>query len=198
VEKRIGLCVNCLGKGHNVSNCPSQNRCRSYHQPHHKLLHHHSSLLAESSHPSTSSTQPIATTYSSCLFSITIHRSTNFPSSQAYHIAAASHAHAPSDAKEGSQVILAIAMVLVQDSLGSYRLRRALLDSCCRFNFMTEAFAQSLSLPRDKHKIKIQSIGDSYTHIKHRTSMTIKSRLSPFELSLDLCISPTISTKHPN
>jgi len=49
-----------------------------------------------------------------------------------------------SDAKEGSRVILATAMVLVQDSLGSYRIGRALLDSCSQVNFMTEAFAQKM------------------------------------------------------
>jgi len=63
-------------------------------------------------------------------------------------------------------------MELVQDSLGSYRLGRAFLDSCYQVNFMTEAFAQKLRLPRDKRSIQIRSI---------------KSRLSPFELSLDLC-----------
>ncbi|XP_070068046.1 uncharacterized protein [Drosophila takahashii] len=202
VVKKNGLCVNCLGKGHKVSNCPSKNRCRSCHQPHHTLLHHHSSLQAESPQPSTSSSQPIAATYAhsqpqpggSVAYSQPhFSGAPTYDSSLTHPIGAATHAHAQSDAKEGSQVILATAMVLVQNSLGSYRLGRALLDSCSQVNFMTEAFAQKLRLPRDKHSIQIRSIGDSHTHIKHRTSATIKSRLSPFELSLDLCITPTIA-----
>jgi len=54
-----------------------------------------------------------------------------YASSQAYNIGAATHAHAQSDANEGSHVILATAMVLVQDSLfnptdsGEHSLTRA-------------------------------------------------------------------------
>ncbi|XP_043064798.1 uncharacterized protein LOC122320696 [Drosophila ficusphila] len=189
VVKKHGLCVNYLGKGHKVSNCPSKNRCRSCNQPHHTLLHHHNSPKSLS-FPSTSSSQHSGTAaYSQPQLSA----APNYVNVQPYPIGAATHAHAQSDARGGSQVILATAMVQVQDSVGSFRLGRALLDSCSQVNFITEAFAQMLRLPRDKHSVQIRSIGDSNTHIKHRTSTTNKSRLSPFELSLDLCITPNIA-----
>ncbi|XP_043063530.1 uncharacterized protein LOC122319801 [Drosophila ficusphila] len=189
VVKKQGLCVNCLGKGHKVSNCPSKNRCRSCNQPHHTLLHHHNSPKSLSL-PSTSSSQPSGTAaYSQPQLSA----APNYVNVQPYPIGAATHAHAQSDARGGSQVILATAMVQVQDSIDSFRLGRALLDSCSQVNFITEAFAHKLRFPRDKHSVQIRSIGDSNTHIKHRTSTTIKSRLSLFELSLDLCITPNIA-----
>lgn len=39
--KKLGPCLNCLGKGHGVSKCPSSYRCKQYRQPHHSLLHRH-------------------------------------------------------------------------------------------------------------------------------------------------------------
>ncbi|XP_044248743.2 uncharacterized protein [Drosophila takahashii] len=198
VVKKNG--INFLGNGHKVSNCPSKNRCRSCHQPHHTLLHHHSSLQAESRQPSTSSSQPISATYAhsqpqpgGAVAYSQPHFSgaPTYDSSLTHSIGAATHAHAQSDAKEGSQVILATAMVLVQDSLGSYRLGRALLDSCSQVNFMTEAFSQKLRLPRDKHS-NSKHWRLAYTH-KASHINDKRSQLSPFELSLDLCITPTIA-----
>lgn len=39
--KKLGPCLNCLGKGHGVSKCPSSYRCKQCRQPHHSLLHRH-------------------------------------------------------------------------------------------------------------------------------------------------------------
>ena len=42
VVKDSKLCLNCLGSGHFVKECPSLQRCKKGHQPHHSLLHIHS------------------------------------------------------------------------------------------------------------------------------------------------------------
>ena len=39
VVKDSRLCVNCLGSGHFVKECPSSQRCKECHQPHHSMLH---------------------------------------------------------------------------------------------------------------------------------------------------------------
>lgn len=51
--KKLGICINCLSPGHNVSNCTSKHRCKACKNSHHTLLHRES--------PSTSSTtyQPV-------------------------------------------------------------------------------------------------------------------------------------------
>ncbi|XP_017484862.1 PREDICTED: uncharacterized protein LOC108373479 [Rhagoletis zephyria] len=97
------------------------------------------------------------------------------------------------DLSEGGNVILATAMVLVKDSTGAYKLGRALLDSCSQVNFITDDFAQKLRLSRERHYVGIRSIGESLTNLKARTTTTIKSRTSSFELSLQFGITSQIA-----
>ncbi|XP_054083385.1 uncharacterized protein LOC128920327 [Zeugodacus cucurbitae] len=37
--KQLGLCINCLAKGHQLSNCPSTHKCKICFRHHHTLLH---------------------------------------------------------------------------------------------------------------------------------------------------------------
>ncbi|XP_043071692.1 uncharacterized protein LOC122322695 [Drosophila grimshawi] len=87
----------------------------------------------------------------------------------------------------------ATAMVLVRDSTGTYRLGRALLDSCSQVNLFTDSFAQKLRLKREKHDVQISSTGHARTYITSLTTTSIRSRLSPFEVSLDLCVTSHIA-----
>ncbi|XP_044249366.2 uncharacterized protein [Drosophila takahashii] len=164
VVKTHRLCLNCLCRGHQLSSCPSRNRCRTCNKAHHTLLHNNHSLDSSHSH------QPYPT---------------------APPLEAATHSHSYSGQK--SQVLLATAMVLVKDALGTYWPGRALLDSCSQVNFVTEDFAQRLRLRRERHAVQIRSIGHSQTDIKYCTTASVKSRISSFVLSADLCIIPQIS-----
>ncbi|XP_036320232.1 uncharacterized protein LOC118734631 [Rhagoletis pomonella] len=96
-------------------------------------------------------------------------------------------------ASEEGQVILATALVLVKDVTGAYKLGRALLDSCSQLNFITGDFAQKLRLRREKHNVGVRSIGESLTNLKSRTTTTIKSGTSAFQLSLQFGITSHIA-----
>ena len=98
------------------------------------------------------------------------------------------YTHSSSD-----QIMLATALVLVQNSSGGFELGRALLDSCSQVNLMTDAFSQSLQLPKKKQHTTILSIGDANTNIKHNTFTTIRSRFTTFEYSAAFCITSHIS-----
>ncbi|XP_075155610.1 uncharacterized protein LOC142228967 [Haematobia irritans] len=37
--KKLGLCINCLAKGHQVTNCPSSFKCKTCSRSHHTMLH---------------------------------------------------------------------------------------------------------------------------------------------------------------
>ena len=39
VAKYNKLCLNCLGSGHFMKECPSTQKCKKFHQPHHLWLH---------------------------------------------------------------------------------------------------------------------------------------------------------------
>lgn len=175
--KRLALCINCLSKNHKVSTCSSIYKCRICSQGHHTLLHRpHSGTLSTS--PSSSSPQQYATSSS--------------PSTPlTYTNTASVHTHCGNSS--AGQVILATALILVQNASGEYQLGRALLDSCSQVNLVTEDFAQRLRLPRERYSTEILSIGNSRTKIKHTTSTSIKSRFNGFEMPLSFCITSNIS-----
>ncbi|XP_053960629.1 uncharacterized protein LOC128864894 [Anastrepha ludens] len=176
--KKHDLCINCLGNGHRMIQCPSKNRCRSCNRAHHTLLHHENASQPTQTTPVAGPAfQPSGST-----------RPTWQTSSQE---STATHSHM--GASEGGQVILATAMILVKDATGTYKLGRALLDSCSQLNFITEDFAQKLRLRREKHNVGVRSIGDSLTSLKARTTTTIKSRTSAFQLSLQFGITSHIA-----
>ncbi|XP_073831861.1 uncharacterized protein [Musca autumnalis] len=104
--------------------------------------------------------------------------------------AATVHTHMDSSSH---QVLLATSMVLVRDSSGSYKLGRALLDSCSQINFITDDFAQRLNLRRHKKHVEVSGIGNACTKIKQNCSTNIKSNVTDFEVELSFCITPHIS-----
>ncbi|XP_036344939.1 uncharacterized protein LOC118754180 [Rhagoletis pomonella] len=193
--KRYDLCINCLSNGHRIAQCPSKNRCRTCNRAHHTMLHHdNASQSPSTASSSTTSSQP---SYSARApwNNASSQSSESFSKQQTYNEArslqAATHSHM--DLSEGGNVILATAMVLVKDSTGAYKLGRALLDSCSQVNFITDDFAQKLRLSRERHYVGIRSIGESLTNLKARTTTTIKSRTSSFELSLQFGITSQIA-----
>ncbi|XP_050338216.1 uncharacterized protein LOC126764587 [Bactrocera neohumeralis] len=178
--KKYDLCINCLSNGHRVAQCASKHRCRSCNRTHHTLLHHDNATLPTLASPTSLPVSQSFQPSSSC--------STK---PHTYNQLAATHSHM--ETSDHGQVILATALVLVKDSTGAYKLGRALLDSCSQVNFMTDEFAQRLHLRREKYHIGIRSIGDSVTNLKARTTTTIKSRTSAFQLSLQFGITPHIA-----
>lgn len=166
--KKFGLCINCLAKGHQVTNCPSSFKCKHCSRSHHTMLHRSQLDQGPSSPEPTPSTSRAAAT----------------------DISASVHAHMESSSPH---VLLATAMVLVRDNSGSYKLGRALLDSCSQLNFVTDEFAQRLNLQRVKKSVEVSSIGNSSTKVKHNCSTNIKSRITDFEVPLSFCITPHIS-----
>jgi len=139
-EQRLEV-VKRNGKDHKVSNCLSKNRCRSCLSRIMRYcittalcslnLHNHLLLLQPGG----------AVAYSQPQFS----GAPTYASSQANPIGAASNAHAQSDAKKGLQVILATAMVLVQDSLG---------PESAFWNFQQQAFLMEFLLLKNLDREK--------------------------------------------
>ncbi|XP_054728899.1 uncharacterized protein LOC129237929 [Anastrepha obliqua] len=99
--KKHDLCINCLGNGHRMIQCPSKNRCRCCNRAHHTLLHHENASQTTQTTPVAGPAfQPSGST-----------RPTWQTSSQE---STATHSHM--GASEGGQVILATAMILVKDA----------------------------------------------------------------------------------
>ncbi|XP_055916442.1 uncharacterized protein LOC129949183 [Eupeodes corollae] len=171
-SKKLGLCLNCLVKGHNVSRCPSHFKCQVCKQPHHSLLHRNK-------------TDPV-------IVGTDAQQHTPQPTSSAAVHSALQRERIP----EG-QVILATALVLVKDASGGFQLGRTLLDSGSQVNFINEKFANSLGLQKDKKVVDIIGIGTTETKTKHQTQTTIRSRYSNFEITLEFLVAPSITGYQP-
>ncbi|KAH8338213.1 hypothetical protein KR067_007314, partial [Drosophila pandora] len=171
--KSASLCLNCLRKGHTVTNCKST-RCQICARSHHKLLHRFTvteNILALP--PSTQNPPPELTN--------------DGPST--------SHAlHASSV----ERVLLATSIVSVRTKNGEHILARALLDSGSQMNFITEDLAQRLQIRREESCINLLGIGQTNSQVKKKIHTVVKSRVNSSEFSFDFWVLKTISGYHPD
>ncbi|XP_065079710.1 uncharacterized protein LOC135702582 [Ochlerotatus camptorhynchus] len=68
-------------------------------------------------------------------------------------------------------------------SNGSYILARALLDCASEANFVTESLAQRLCSKRTPANIDVYGISQSVKKVKHKTNITVSSRLGSYTTS---------------
>ncbi|XP_038107029.1 uncharacterized protein LOC119766512 [Culex quinquefasciatus] len=96
-------------------------------------------------------------------------------------------------------VFLPTALVNIRDCRGRTQVARCLLDCASQRNFITEALCQKLQLPRVRlpDAISICGIGNSSASVKHKTTVTVHSRVSSFALNSSMLVLPTITVKLP-
>ncbi|XP_055911761.1 uncharacterized protein LOC129945849 [Eupeodes corollae] len=169
--KNLGICINCLAKGHNVTKCFSAIRCKHCKKKHHSVLHRQGGETKVTGNETSQTGSSSATTNS---------------------------AMEKDMLQSKAQVILATAIVLIKDASGGYQLGRVLLDSGSQVNFIKEEFARSLNLQKQKKNVDIIGIGSTETRISSLTQTTIRSRYSAFELSLEFLVAPSITGYQPD
>ncbi|XP_073827789.1 uncharacterized protein [Musca autumnalis] len=167
--KRSGLCINCLRKGHMVSNCPSKSRCRVCDSAHHTLLH----IFSCPEQPSSSNSNG----------------NSPQPSTSSNPISLV--------ARSFKRAIIPTALILMKDSCGSFQAVRALLDSCSELNFISEETAKRLKLKFRSFSQEISGIGEVRTAIKFSVDTTIKSRSNSFMWSSTFAVTKNISSRQP-
>ncbi|KAH8295521.1 hypothetical protein KR054_000641, partial [Drosophila jambulina] len=174
------LCLNCFASGHPLRTCTSAHSCSTCYGRHHTLLHPSNSApsVPIPLDASTQSSPPIQRISS---FST---RVTTEPNSSNYWVPY-------DDRKSRHRVILATALVLVNDASGCYRIGRALLDSCSQVNVMSDEFAQALRMPRIKRHMESAVL----ENLKRKLSKArlLQSRFNALELSLDFCFTSHIA-----
>lgn len=93
--------------------------------------------------------------------------------------------------------ILPTAVVSVKTNDNRQITGRTLLDSGSTANFITEAFADSLKLPRKYCSIPISTINDLLTTVSHIVEVEITSRYKPIKRTLQFLVVPCISSSIP-
>ena len=80
--------------------------------------------------------------------------------------------------KRAANVLLATAVVLVEDETGSHSPARALLDSGSQCNFISERMRQRLKVLHEKVDISVLGVGNAATRVTQRIQAIVKSRVT--------------------
>ncbi|XP_039441435.1 uncharacterized protein LOC120422127 [Culex pipiens pallens] len=96
-----------------------------------------------------------------------------------------------------SKILLATAVVLIENEHGLRVPARALLDSGSECNFISEKLCQQLRIQREKVDVSITGIGNATTKAKHRVQATIKSRFSILSRDLHFIVLPKVTVDLP-
>lgn len=218
--KGAHLCQNCLRKGHFVSKCQSNSRCRICRVSHHTTLHNH--IFESSTQPSISSFSPHQSSNSSS----SPHQSSNLsfqrssssnspPKQQSSFQPTSNQQPKPSKSSTSSasiylttrssfvtqrhrQCLLPTAIVFIKDRFGLEQPARALLDSCSEINLITQEIVDRLHLHKTTAVQEIIGAAEIRAKLKYEVTATIKSRISNFEWTSDFLVTKSISPQQPS
>ncbi|XP_058837430.1 uncharacterized protein LOC131693535 [Topomyia yanbarensis] len=181
------LCRNCFRAGHQARDCQSKFSCRNCKGRHHTLVCFKSERNKDSkvTAAAASSKPPISK------------EPTTSTSTQVANVAATDVLVSGATHQYSSKVLLATAVVLIEDGEGNRLPARALLDSGSESNFITERLSQRLKIFRDRVDISVLGIGQTGTKVKHRLRAVIRSRISSFSRELGLLVLPKATVNLP-
>ncbi|XP_065084476.1 uncharacterized protein LOC135706751 [Ochlerotatus camptorhynchus] len=180
------LCRNCLKRGHLARDCSSKFSCRNCKARHHTLL------CFKDEGRSSRNGSPEKTNSGNS-------GNRNDSSSDPKAVNAASIETASSNTAQlpTSQVLLATAVVVIEDSQGSRYPARGLLDSGSECNFISESLSQLMKVASQKVDISILGIGQSGTSVKRKIQAVVKSRVSSYSRPMDFLVLPKVTACLP-
>ncbi|XP_050537098.1 uncharacterized protein LOC126903128 [Daktulosphaira vitifoliae] len=180
VVKQKHLCFNCLLSGHGTRDCKSQ-LCRHCGKKHNSMLHglpyqsrNATSTSNKADEAPTSALVPSEQPQASSTSSITVP-----DSSVAVHNACTS-----------TQVLLATAVVMVQNSRGKRLPCRAILDNGSQINIVTQKMARRLNLDVKNAMLPICGINGVNTRSSQWTNLSFFAVHSPFSKTIGCHILP--------
>ncbi|XP_065074762.1 uncharacterized protein LOC135698632 [Ochlerotatus camptorhynchus] len=188
--KSQGLCRNCFRSGHQAKDCQSKFSYRICKNRHHTLVCFKSekdhtvtvAAIAGGNHPSNSKESQ---------------GSSGSNSIQLANVAATDVSVCGTSNQLTSQVLLATAVVIVEDDVGSRYHARALLDSGSESNFVSERLTQRMKVIRNKVDVSVLGIGQGATKVKHTVQAVIRSRISDFSRDMRFLVLPKVTANLP-
>ncbi|XP_065094195.1 uncharacterized protein LOC135714754, partial [Ochlerotatus camptorhynchus] len=188
--KSHGLCRNCFRSGHQAKDCQSKFSCRICKSRHHTLVCFKPekdntatvAAVAGGNHPSNSKDSQ---------------GSSGSNTIQVANVAATDVSVCGTANQLTSQVLLATAVVIVEDDAGSRYHARALLDSGSESNFVSERLTQRMKVIRSKVDVSVLGIGQGATKVKHTVQAVIRSRVSDFSRDMRFLVLPKVTANLP-
>ncbi|XP_055590154.1 uncharacterized protein LOC129742298 [Uranotaenia lowii] len=187
------LCRNCFRQGHRANECSSKYSCRKCKARHHTMV----CFRAENTNENNKSKQQVERHQSenSSRLAEVVGTSSRTTIS---NVAASEAVTSGAIEKRSTKVLLATAVIMMEDNLGIRYPARALLDSGSECNFATERLAQRMNVARERHNISVLGIGDSSTKVKHKFRATVHSRVSGYNQILEFLVLPKVTANLPS
>ncbi|XP_055585018.1 uncharacterized protein LOC129737879 [Uranotaenia lowii] len=176
--RQHSLCRNCFRRGHQATECRSMQVCRKCRGKHHTLVCfredegvYRNPRTATPPRRGQQSSQPTDTSAGTVSSNVARNHS--------------------------STIILATAVVLVEDDTGKAFHARALLDSGSESNFMTERLCQRMKISRRRSNISVLGIGNANTTVTYQISAVVRSRTTSFVKNMEFLLLPTVTADLP-
>ncbi|XP_031342165.1 uncharacterized protein LOC116170112 [Photinus pyralis] len=160
--KVLKLCLNCLRKGHFISNCISS-RCRTCHQKHNTLLHFDTKVKEATSTSVIQFNDSLPTVPTQSGETVTPNECASYYNNS-----------------QCQQILLSTAKVDVYNYNSEPIRVRVLLDSASQSNFITERTCRMLNLPMQPSNTIVTGINQSSSNVKFSTTVKLKSIYSDF------------------
>ncbi|XP_055604089.1 uncharacterized protein LOC129752328 [Uranotaenia lowii] len=187
VLKTNSLCRNCFRTSHMARECQSKFSCRNCGGRHHTLV---CFKAKEGENPESSrSGETNGTSKSDQLRGESSFRVSN-PASSTCLSSGVEH-------MANGRVLLATAVVLLEDELGNRYPARALLDSGSESNFISERLSQRLTMSRKRVDVAILGIGRTSTRVKQKVQAVVRSRVNSYCKEMEFLVLPRITVDLP-
>ncbi|XP_065078747.1 uncharacterized protein LOC135701754 [Ochlerotatus camptorhynchus] len=180
------LCRNCLKRGHLARECSSKFSCRHCKGRHHSLLCYKGEV-SSSNQGSSGRTKP----------GEGAKQDDSVANSKAANASAVESTSSNAAQCLLSQVLLATAVVAIEDDQGSRYLARALLDSGSECNFISEKLCHLMNVSSQKANISILGIGQSNTKATRKVKAVVRSRISSYSRSMEFVVLPKVTACLP-
>ncbi|XP_055633488.1 uncharacterized protein LOC129773856 [Toxorhynchites rutilus septentrionalis] len=189
------LCSNCFRNDHYARRCRSKFSCKHCSKRHHSMIHPgpaenrqaDADIRNQMTMPSCENQQPSPNPMVSAVAAAV-------PTIDTYTSLVLAN---PAVKVTHTNVLLSTVVLLVVDPYGQEHVARALLDSGSQPNAISERLCQQLHLARRPINIPISGIDGTVTNAKHQVQAEIRSRVFPFQQTLDFLVLRRVTCDTP-
>lgn len=193
--KQLNLCINCLRPNSQLHTCTGS--CRTCKGKHNSLLHtDYNNQVTEDSKQENKNEQNERSSAEAKGHAQLVTQSPqdNLQGNDYNNVNINAHVNQG----HNSLVLLATAMVLIENKQGKFVQCRALLDGGSQSNFITSDLSKKLDLEMQRIQFPITGIGEKVTNISRKVHTKVKSRVTNFSCNLSFLVLDQITGHIPS
>lgn len=186
VEKvrSLGMCFNCLRKGHHLKDCTSDKTCQDCHKRHHTQLHDEARASRPRQAETPKSSVPAVQAKSSCI-----------PVEETSPVTTTCSI---GEAPTRKSVLLLTAVVNLIDQRGKPHSCRVLLDCGSQVNIITKKMADTVGAQLLPTNVTISGVNNRTTNSMERTIVQLQSRYTSYRAKVECIVMPSVTGLIPS